>query len=215
MTPAAPRRVCPACQRRYAGLIAPDCIICQGAGVLTLGAAALHHYDPAPIARAIELYLETHAHDARQTLPLGNHPAHLEAAVDNLRAAGVLASTADATGTPARTTRAPHDANSHTVTDHTAHQATIHLTGTHPHPTAPHTLNAPPIPLHTARPRDGRIPQASATGHPSPLATITNPIDPLGPDTTTLDNQHAATNHRARVIAQAIPTAATRRSNRP
>lgn len=210
--PAQPRRVCPACARRYAGLVATDCPICRGLGVLTLGAAALHHYDTAAVARAIDIYLEHHAQTIRDQLPLGNRRAALEAATDNLRTAGILASTADAAGTPARTPT-PHDTASARVTEQEAYRVTRDL-GAHPTTRVLAALAAPPLPpgdLPTARPRNGTIPTASTTGHQSATATIADPIDPLGPDTTTITNTRATTDYRARVIAAAIPTAANRR----
>ena len=210
---AAPRRVCPACQRRYAGLIAPDCPICQGLGVLTLGAAALHHYEPPAVARSVELYLEAKARQSRTELPLGQHRQALEASVDELRVAGVLASTADATGHPARNP-VPPDASSARVAELDAYRATKAL-GASPDPAVLNALNAPELPLEYARPRDGRPPQASANGHPSAIATIADPIDPLGPNTGELDLDRAAHTHRARVIAASVPTAATRRRSRP
>lgn len=209
-----PRRTCPACARRYAGLIAPDCPVCQGLGVLNLGAAALHHYEPAPIARAVELYLEATSRRLRRQLDLGQHRQALEAAVDELRLAGVLTSTADAAGTPARAP-IPQDAASARVAELDAYRATRDL-GATPDTATLEGLRAQPQPLdRRSRPIDGRPPQTSANGHPSALATIADPLDPLGPDTGALTIQRHAHDHRARVIAAATPTAATRRSNRP
>lgn len=85
-------RTCPACQRRYAGLVDPECVICQGAGVLRLGPAALHKNEPAVVARAIEGYLEAYLRSVDQMLPIGN--PKLEAlgnAVSELVHAGLLA----------------------------------------------------------------------------------------------------------------------------
>lgn len=210
---AAPRRTCPACSRRYAGLIAPDCPVCQGLGVLTLGAAALHHYEPAAVARAVELYLEAKARQTRHELPLGQHRQALEASVDELRVAGVLASTADAAGRPARDP-VPQDAASARVAELDAYRATKAL-GARPDTAVLNALAAPELPLELARPRDGRPPQASATGHPSALATIADPIDPLGPDSGELALERDSRTHRARVIAASVPAAATRRRSRP
>jgi hypothetical protein len=84
-------RTCPACQRRYAGLVDPDCVICRGAGVLRLGHAGLHKNDPAVVARAIEGYLEAYLRAVDQMLPIGN--AKLEAlanAVSELVHAGLI-----------------------------------------------------------------------------------------------------------------------------
>lgn len=205
-----PRRVCPACARRYAGLIESACVICQGLGVLALGAAALAHYEPAAVSRAVELYLEARAQRTQAELPLGHRPAALSAAVDELRLAGVLASTADAAGTPARTT-GPPDAASARVTELDAYRA-AHALGTPATPRVLNALRAPKVTdLTEARPRDGRIPTASRTGDRSALATIADPIDPLGPDTDAILAARVATGYRAKVIATAVPTVTRRR----
>ena len=208
--PAPPRRTCPACARRYAGLVAPDCPVCRGLGVLSLGAPALHTYNPAPVARAVELYLEATAQRTRAELPLGQHREALEAAVDELRLAGVLASTADAAGHPAHHPQ-PVDATSARVAELDAYRAVRSL-GETPGPRVVNALRAPRVAdLTEARPRDGRIPTASVTGDRSATATIADPIDPLGPDTAQLTAQRVAHDHRARVIAAATPQAATKR----
>lgn len=207
--PAPPRRTCPACARRYAGLVATDCVICTGLGVLSLGAAALAHYEPAAVSRAVELYLEARAQRTQQELPLGQRPAALEAAVDELRIAGVLASTADAAGTPAHTRHV--DGTAARVAELDAYRATRDL-GETPGPRVVNALRAPRVAdLTEARPRDGRIPTASITGDRSATATIADPIDPLGPDTDTILNDRHRNQHRARVIAAAVPTTVKRR----
>lgn len=205
-----PRRTCPACARRYAGLVDPDCPVCQGLGVLNLGAAALHNFDPAPVARAVELYIETRAQRVRQELPLGQHRDALEAAVDELRLAGVLSSTADASGRPAHA-RQPVDSASARVAELDAYRAARTL-GTPVSTRVTRSLDAPLIPLEAARPRDGRPPQASATGHRSATATIADPIDPIGPDSGELELALRTATHSARVIAAAVPLAALKRS---
>lgn len=87
-----PSRTCPACSRRYAGLIDPDCVICAGVGALTLGAAGLHKNDPAVAARAVEIYLEVTARHALKSLPIGEPRMEaLSAAVAELKHAGLLA----------------------------------------------------------------------------------------------------------------------------
>lgn len=208
-----PRRLCPACSRRYAQLVAPDCPVCQGLGVLNLGAAALAHYAAAPIARAVELYLEAHARTARTMLPLGQHRHTLEAAVDELRLAGVLASSHD-TGPPARDP-VPTDAASARVAELDSYRVARAL-GTPVTTITLATLAAPPVDdLADVRPRDGRPPTGSLAGHRSALATIADPIDPLGDDTATIHADRYADTHRANVIAAAVPTAANRRRARP
>lgn len=202
-----PRRTCPACARRYAGLVAHDCPVCQGLGVLTLGAAALHHYGTAATARAVDLFLEHAAQEATRQLALASRREALEAAADDLRVAGVLASPVDNRHvTPARTP-APQDAQAARVTELDALRLTRELGRPAGVPVLS-ALAAAPIPLEEARPRDGRPPQASAQGLPSRLATIADPIDPLGPDTGELDIARRRSEHTAAVVARAVPQAA-------
>lgn len=84
-------RTCPVCQRRYAGLVDPECVVCSGVGVLSLGAAALHKSPPEAVARSIEVYLEAAARRAEQQLPIADRSPVLATAVAELRHAGVLA----------------------------------------------------------------------------------------------------------------------------
>lgn len=213
--PAIPRRLCPACQRRYAGLVAHDCPVCAGTGVLALGAAALHHYDTAAVARAVDLYLEHAAQEATTRLPLGDRRQFLEAAVDELRTAGVLASTADAAGRPARTP-SPGDAGSVRVAELEAHRVTRAL-GRPPTPRVAAALAArpdPALPGVTARRNRGEVPHVSSTGHPAAVPTIADPIDPLGDDVAVLVSRRRNTDHLATVIATAVPKAARDRRRR-
>lgn len=52
--PGRPRRTCPLCTERYAGLVEASCPLCAGDGFLTLGSA---REEPAVVARAVDLYL--------------------------------------------------------------------------------------------------------------------------------------------------------------
>lgn len=209
---AAPRRLCPACVRRYAGLVAVDCPVCHGLGVLTLGAGALHHYPTAAVARAVDLFLEHAAQEAAAGLPLGDRRAFLEAATDELRVAGVLSSTADGSGHPARTP-APADAAAARVTELDAHRLARDL-GRPPTPRVAAAIAARPDPtlpgVRVARTR-GDVPAVSATGHPSALATICDPIDVLGPDVALLQSDRRNTDHTAAILAEATSEAAHRR----
>jgi len=207
----APRRTCPACQRRYAGLIDPACPVCAGLGVLTLGAAALHHHEAPAVARAVELYLEHHAAQAAGTLPLGQHRPHLEATVAELRVAGVLASTADATGERAhqpRTLVSPPrvvELDAHRLAKQLGATTTITLL---------EALRAGPGPLARARPSYLAHPSewTSANGHRAHLARVADPVDPLGPDGQELEHTRTAHNHTATVLVTAVPSVVRRRT---
>ncbi len=84
-------RTCPLCQRRYAGLVEPTCVVCDGVGVVGLGAPALHKTAPEAVARSVEVYLESAAGKAIDTLPQSDRLPALRAAVGELKHAGVIA----------------------------------------------------------------------------------------------------------------------------
>lgn len=63
------------------------------------------------------------------------------------------------------------------------------------------------------RPRARGLPVLSASGHPSAVAMICDPADPLG-DTIVDVNQHQQTLRRARVLREAAHSAANLRTNR-
>lgn len=209
VTAASPRRTCPACQRRYAGLVANDCPVCQGIGVLSLGAAALAHYEPAAVARAIDLYLENAAHQAINRLPLGERREALEVATDELRIAGVLASTDTLARAPRHTIP---DAEAATVTELEAYRVTGEL-GRPATRAVLSSLAAPQVDdLAPHRPRNGRVPTASLNGHLAAIAVIADPIDPIGPDVAQLAETQRVDTYRARVIAAAVPQAVHKRT---
>lgn len=202
-----PRRTCPACARRYAGLVADDCPICRGLGVLPLGAAALNSFEAEAVARAVELFLETAAREATEQLELASRREALEAATDELRVAGVLSSTADAAGyrTPAQAASSPG------VVELDARRI-AHKAGRPPTGADVAQLALPVVAdLSEHRYRDGRTPTASSNGHVAALAVIADPIDPLGPDVAELVADQYATDHQARVLSRAVPTAAHHR----
>lgn len=206
----AARRTCPACARRYAGLIDPDCPICQGTGALSLGAAALAQTTPPAAARAVELFLEASARRARATLPLAALRPALEAAVDEARHAGLLADRFE-TGPPAHA-RISDQAGSVDELDalRTARRAGAEVddrdrAALHPRATAP---------LHLARPNPAAVPVLSANGHRSQLARTADPIHPLD-SVVELDLAHRADAHAARVLALAAEDLITRRHRKP
>jgi hypothetical protein len=208
-----PRRTCPACARRYAQLVAPDCPVCQGLGVLNLGPAATAHHTPAAVSRAVELYLEDTSRRTREELPLGQHRDALELAVDDLRLAGVLASPHDPAG-PAEHPPAPRDRDAVRATELDAYRVARTVLATPVSVAAVTALAAPPVDqLEQLRPRDGRPPSGSAAGSRSALATIADPIDPLGEDTAVIEATRYADSHAARVLSAATPHAARRKAH--
>lgn len=188
------RRVCPACARRFGGLVAPSCRICQGTGVLGLGAAALAQHSAPAVARTVELYLELRA-QASGPLPQAQRPEVLEAAVLELRSAGVLAHSLEA-GAPATV-----DPSTPTAAERSAYRAVHTITGTPLPTTVPAALAAPPIDVADARP-DRITATASANGHRAHLHRL---ADPLTLDTEPLHAaaQQQTDRHAARVLAHA------------
>lgn len=205
------RRACPACARRYAGLIPDDCPVCDGIGILSLGNAALARHAPAAVARAVELYLEHAAHRAARDLPYAQRRAALELAVTELRTAGILATIAD-TGTPA-TPAQPDDAQARTLAEREAYAVATELNA-RPTTAVLNSLAASTLPLTACRPGEHVIAIASANGHPAQLARAADPIDPLGPDLLELAADRRSTEHAGRVLAGATDELRTRRERR-
>lgn len=196
------RRTCPACARRYGGLVADDCRVCAGVGVLALGTAALARHPAEAVARSVELYLEHRAQTAG-TLPLAQRGDTLEAAVLELRSAGVLDHSHD---TPAVTS--PRRNRAETEVD--AYRLTRQLTG-QPVPTAvPATLAAPTLQLADARP-DRVHALASANGHRSATARAADPL-PLDGHLLELDSARRTLDTSARRLSGATTRLANRRT---
>lgn len=86
-------RVCPACQRRWSGLVDPDCPVCSGSGRLLLGAASLARHGAEVTSRAVEYALEAAARMslASPILDVEGGRRALTDTVAQLRASGVLA----------------------------------------------------------------------------------------------------------------------------
>lgn len=196
--------VCPACARRWAGVIADDCPVCAGLGVVNLGAAATHKHGPAPAALAVAYYLEARARDAAGRLAYAEHPAALEAAVAELRAAGVLAAAAGKT----RAVNPP--------TAQKAVAAAVQLTlewGMKAAPTDAQRLHGKRRPrLAGCRDNKACLPAVSANGHASHLARAADQLPLDAVDVWHVDRQHQAEAWEGRVLAAATPLVARRRA---
>ena len=85
------RIVCRACAVRTAGIVDPDCPVCEGIGSLIISPAILRDQTPEVAGRAVNVALEAYAREAEETLDLGLDPAAvIRSAVSNLRLAGLL-----------------------------------------------------------------------------------------------------------------------------
>lgn len=207
------RRTCPACARRYAGTVDPDCPVCEGVGVLALHPVALYRSDIPVVARAIELYLEASARDAANQLPLGEPRRNaLAQAVTRLRKARVIdaplgVADAEPTTNPTRPDTRPIDVEASRL----AYQL-----GQPTRPADQANLDADPI-LYGIddRPRaTGLLPQVSAAGSPSFIAKAADPTDALGPDTRAMAYDRMATDRAAVVVAHAVDAAVNLQTRR-
>jgi hypothetical protein len=196
------RRTCPACQRRYGGLVDPECPVCTGIGTVGLGAAALHTAAPEAVARAVELYLEEATRRA-------GHPTEradvVDAAVLELRTAGVIASPSDGAGPPATST----DPATASLAELDAHLLATRL-GAKPTAEALTALASDPVELVDAREPGALHPHASANGDRAHLTLALDPIEPLGPDLNDLSARRVRHEHQARVITAAAHHLATK-----
>lgn len=207
---ATPRIVCHACRMRFATLVDPACRLCGGLGVLTLGAAALHHHGPWTTALAVQLFIEAAAREAAATLPYADRPQALDQAITNLQAAGALARPTDRPTAPTGTPR-PATTQAQQQTHVTAHQLAFDW-GAHPTPADHKALHAEGNTADLARARRTAphlIPQLSATGNPSHTARAADPIEQDAPNVArTAQAQQAA--HRAAARLQPALTEAAR-----
>lgn len=156
--------ICPACVRRYAHLINPDCAVCGGAGRLQLGAAALADNEPAVVARAIAIALEAEARDIELKIDHGDDKlVPLRGTMGLLYDSGILGRTSS----PVKFTRRP-----------TAAKLAAQLTEVPVLPVDETLIEAKPHQYgRNDRPNARGLPLLSASGHPSHLARITDPAE--------------------------------------
>lgn len=206
------RRTCPACQRRYAGLVDPDCPICEGVGVVALHPVALYRSDPVVVARAIELYLESTSREAARVLPPGELRRDAVAVgAARLRAARVIGEPLGVADNSDRTPE-PEGAAERRIVDWEAARLAVE-NGATMRPSDAANLDADRVSYGPDdRPHaSGLLPSVSAGGHPSALAKAADPRDALGPDTRALVYAEHATDRSARVVASAVDQAAAAR----
>lgn len=203
------RQTCPLCRRRTTGVVDPDCIVCEGIGVIGLGTYGIVHHGADVTGRAVELYLEAAAREATTDLPIGQPRLNaLHAAVTRLRDLGVITAPLGVTepstlGDPLPT---------HTLEAAAARAA--FLMGATVTPSDAANTTAPPIRYNPDdRPRaTGLLPTTSQAGYPSALARVGDPTDALGPDTRAHVYADQAAQRQAHVLASAIDTAAAKRA---
>lgn len=185
-------RLCPACVHRRARLVDPECVVCDGAGVLHLGKAEAMS-GPTETSYAVAIVLEATARDvetrhAGDPAGIRRHtPRAIRTAIATMRGRGLLAGT-------------PH----HVATG----DGTALAQATAPVPIRPMDWTLIDAPAYAYgygdRPLARGMPVLSADGHPSHLARITDPADPLTP--TAVDATTRAGTRRTGAILAAAAT---------
>lgn len=189
-------RLCPACLARKARLVSPDCPVCDGAGVLRLGSAALQLHEPDVVSRASAIVLEAVSRKAEELAAPGADlvPA-VRAAVGLLVESGILAGP-EGHPPPPRLSAGP-----------TASPASLAAAAS-PVPVMPidWILTEAPVYQYAGSDRPGArgLPVLSDDGHPSHLARITSPAEP-GASTAAAVAARAATARHAATLAAAAP----------
>lgn len=215
------RRLCPACTARRNTLVDPECVICEGTGILPLGEAALSIYSPDVVAEAVHLALEAAAREADQQLTLSDdRDAPLRHAVVLLHDAGIIGRQ-EHTAPPVPP--APRPKRIRPRKRDTAGQYVIEVTPSELAQQAVQTELLPldislcGAPLYTytehERPNARGLPVLSANGHPSHLARLADPTE-AGSDTRAECRMRRADHRHAVALVEAQPEAARRRNRK-
>lgn len=189
------KRLCPACAIRRGQLIAPDCPICHGQGLLTLGPAALSICAPEIVAVAVTLAVESAARETDQKSTLSDDRVlPLSKVVELLERAGLLASKRSPT-------------HSFHATPGSPETMAYSVTGIEPIKLDQILSEAPAFRYReTDRPNARGLPVLSAEGFPSHLARIVDPA-PAGAETRDAVRARNTREVKARVLLAAAPEA--------
>lgn len=197
---------CPACTRTRYQVVAPDCPICAGKGLLRLGLPALTLYPPETVAAAATMALEALARRIAESTDLSaDRKRLLNAELAKLHAAGIieLDSPPPLPARPVPKALEPSELAELAAGE----QLTLFDIRVCAPGVEPYEYKA------SDRPRARGLPVLSASGHPSAVAMICDPADPLG-DTIADVNARQQTDRRARVLRDAARQAASMRTNR-
>lgn len=215
------RRICPACTHRKNQLVEADCIVCQGRGVLHLGAGALTLYTADVVAEAVLLALEAKAREADMTLTLSDdRTAGIREAISMLEEAGVLAP-ADAplhlTPPPAppvyRRTRKRDEAGRF-APEFDPSELAEQFVQSELFPMDAVLAHAGRFEYEEEdRPNARGLPVLSANGHPSHLARVADPMEP-GNDTRADFRRRQSEHRHAVALMEAAPEVIRIRNNR-
>lgn len=182
-------RLCPACLTREARLVAADCPVCDGEGVLNLGAQAVKEFGAAVTSLAISAALESVARAVDAPgVPNGDQRAAVADTMNLLSRSGI-----SGPGPAPRASSSTPGSLAAAAIGRRVEPLDVQL------PEAPAYRYGP-----GEQPGKRGLPILSADGHPSHLARVCDPADPL--DTPT--HEHAAqirkTEHQARALAAAL-----------
>lgn len=203
-------RVCPACSKRYAEIVSPNCPVCSGTGVVVLGAAALSLYEPAVVSQAVALAIESSARDIEANTTLSVDRADsLNDRLTLLVNAGLMAAPKKPRSKVRHLVAVPDlpadDVNPADVArEFSADVEPIDeaLTAAEPY-----------IYQIGERPNVRGLPSLSAAGYPSSTARIADPM-PVGTDTGAFARQRGDQARAALVLVKAAPLAANIKSRR-
>lgn len=188
-------RLCPACLTRAARLVAADCPICDGAGTIPLGPKAVDAFGAESTSLAVSAALEAVGRAVDEPgVPNSSQRAALADTMRLLEASG-LAGPAD-------------------VQTHLQPAPGSLAAAAIGRPVQPLDVTLPEAPSYrygaNENPGKRGLPVLSADGHPSHIARICDPADPLDNPT----HKHAAsirkTEHTARAMAAALDQKAKR-----
>lgn len=202
-------RCCPACSKRHAQLIALACPVCEGSGVVTLGAAALALHDPATVARSVELAIEAESRRIEEETTLSDDRAGM------LRASVAMLSTAGLMAAPKPSRRAKRPRHLHAVPDLApAAPADVAAEFAPVEPIDEILVDADPYVYEIGeRPNVRGLPTLSAAGYPASTARLADPM-PVGTDTGAVARQRAEQGRAALVLVKAAPMAASIKERR-
>lgn len=202
-------RLCPACFYRTEQVVDPDCVICQGQGVMRLGEAAVSTYSIETVSGAVGLALEASARGGASSRYLSeDRLSGIRDTLIMLQDAGILSnedglseSLAPAVVASRTKSATPASVASYAVQepieeiDEELRHAEHHVYDEH------------------ARPLAEGLPTVSKSGHPSCLARLTDPANPLG-DTQKDRIRRYGREYRKKVLVGAAKSAARQREPR-
>lgn len=190
------KRVCPLCTVREAGVVAPDCTVCDGYGTLELGTRAINYFTPQTVSTAIHLALECQARAVHNTQVRSTDPGPMiRNTLAQLAKAGMV-------HLPKR--KAP--AGPGATGTHPGPPAVVahRSTGVAPTPTDEKMIRARPYPYAPDdRPGVRGLPLFSNNWYPASLACV---LDPQPFDTTTSAQvtDRKKRDHQARVLVAVL-----------